>query len=182
MVQETPRVVATPSPIPPLATSLSVPNGIAQVLSTFGNIHDYIQEDGTLDVRWQTEMLARVNLPFPMTLSFDPSKTILSFTCHKLLVPIFGDVFSKLQTGGLQAKVTSFGGCFAFRPQRTGTVLSTHSWGIAIDLNPITNQQGTLGDMDAGVIELFRENGFEWGGEWSGKTKDPMHFQYCTGY
>jgi hypothetical protein len=148
----------------------------------FGNIHNYIQEDGTLDVRWQTEMLARATLPFPLTLSFDPSKTISSFTCHKLLVPAFTGVFSKLQASGIEATVTSFGGCFAFRPQRTGTVLSTHSWGIAIDLNPVTNQQGSAGDMDAKVVEIFRQTGFEWGGDWSRRTRDPMHFQYCTGY
>jgi D-alanyl-D-alanine carboxypeptidase len=65
---------------------------------------------------------------------------------------------------------------------RTNTKPSTHSWGIAIDLNPETNAQGTAGDMDAGVIEIFRGAGFKWGGDWEGGTRDPMHFQFCTGY
>jgi hypothetical protein len=182
MVEQMPRIVATPGAQPTLSVPLSVPNGIGQILSTFGNINNYIQEDGTLDVRWQTEMLARAALPFPLTLSFDSSRTILSFTCHKRLVPVFVDVFSKLQGSRMQTRVTSFGGCFAFRPQRTGTVLSAHSWGIAIDLNPVTNQQGSTGDMDAEVIEIFRQAGFEWGGDWRGGRRDPMHFQYCTGY
>lgn len=103
-------------------------------------------------------------------------------TCHKLLANVFTGVFNRLQTGGLQTKITSFGGCFSFRPQRTGTKLSTHAWGIAIDLNPETNQQGTAGNMDPAVIATFRDSGFEWGGDWQGKTRDPMHFQFCTGY
>ncbi len=78
--------------------------------------------------------------------------------------------------------MASFGGCFAYRPQRTGSKLSTHSWGIAIDLNPATNQQGSDGNMDPKLVEIFRCARFQWGGDWKGKARDPMHFQFCTGY
>jgi D-alanyl-D-alanine carboxypeptidase len=49
-------------------------------------------------------------------------------------------------------------------------------------LNPETNAQGTEGNMDSAVIKIFRDAGFEWGGDWQGKVRDPMHFQFCTGY
>ena len=103
-------------------------------------------------------------------------------TCHRLLATVFTDVFGRLQSAGLQEKITTFGGCFSFRPQRTGTKLSAHAWGIAIDLNPETNAQGTAGNMDPGVVSIFRDAGFEWGGDWLGRSQDPMHFQFCTGY
>jgi hypothetical protein len=90
--------------------------------------------------------------------------------------------FFRIQSAGLQSQITSFGGCFAFRPQRTGAKLSTHAWGIALDLNPESNAQGTAGNMNPGIVAIFKEVGFTWGGEWQGSKRDPMHFQFCTGY
>jgi hypothetical protein len=162
--------------------SITSPNGLEQITATFGDFQKYVQRDGTLDPSWQTQFLSSVALPFPLMLSFDHTKTITHFSCHKLLCGIFADVFAQIVSAGLQAKVTSFGGCFAFRPQRTGKKLSTHCWGIAIDLNSEANQQGSAGDMDAGVVEVFRDAGFEWGGDWVGARRDAMHFQFCTGY
>ena len=168
----------SPAPTAPLAC----PHGLDQIRATFGDIFKYVLPDHTLDLRWQTEFLTRITLPFPLALSWDKSRTVSEMTCHKLIASIFTDVLGRLQSAGLQEKITSFGGCFSFRPQRTGTKLSAHSWGIAIDLNPETNAQGTAGNMDSGVIEIFRDAGFEWGGDWQGRVRDPMHFQFCTGY
>jgi hypothetical protein len=162
--------------------ALAVPHGLDEICATFGDIFGYIAKDHTLEIAWQADFLARITLPFPLTISWDHSQNVSMMTCHNLLASVFTGVFDRLQSGGLQSKITSFGGCFSFRPQRTGTKLSTHAWGIAIDLNPETNPQGTAGNMDPAVIATFRESGFEWGGDWQGKTRDPMHFQFCTGY
>jgi hypothetical protein len=170
--------VSHPDVEPPMA----VPNGLEQILETFGDIYKYVRPDGSLDPRWQVDFLAPVALPFPLVLSWDHSTSISRFLCHKLLTGRFKDIFDRVQAGRLQPKIESYGGCFAFRPKRTNTKLSTHIWGIAIDLNPETNAQGTAGDMDAGVIEIFRGAGFKWGGDWERQTRDPMHFQFCTGY
>jgi D-alanyl-D-alanine carboxypeptidase len=51
-----------------------------------------------------------------------------------------------------------------------------------MNLNPLENVQGTAGNMNLGVVDIFRQPGFQWGGEWQGKSRDPMHFQFCTGY
>lgn len=158
------------------------PHGLDEICDTFGDIFGYIAKDQTLDAGWQSDFLVRVALPFPMTISWDHSQSVTVITCHHLLATAFTNLFGRIQSSGLQNKVTSFGGCFSFRPQRTGTKLSTHAWGIAIDLNPETNQQGSVGDMDPALIAVFREAGFKWGGDWMRKTRDPMHFQFCTGY
>lgn len=158
------------------------PHGLDQIVATFGDIFEYIREDHTLDPRWQAEMLESVSLPFAIPLSWDKSRSVQRITCHKQLAPICTSVFANIQAAGLQSAITSFGGCFSFRPQRTGTKLSTHAWGIAIDLNPETSGQGTAGNMNPDVISIFKEAGFSWGGDWQGKVRDPMHFQFCTGY
>jgi hypothetical protein len=162
--------------------SLTPPHGVEEIIATFGDIHEYVRKDGSLDPRWETEFLTRIALPFPLTLSWDHKQAVKEMTCHKKLSAVFVEVLSKVQANDLQAKIQTFGGCFSFRQQRTGTRLSTHAWGIAIDLNPETNGQGTIGDMDPGVIEIFKDAGFSWGGDWKGKVRDPMHFQFCSGY
>jgi D-alanyl-D-alanine carboxypeptidase len=163
-------------------TVLTPPRGLDQIIATFGDIFAFIQSDHTLTPLWQVDYLARVTLPFALPLSWDISRTVKQFTCHKLLAPMLTSIFEQIQAVNLQRKLTSFGGCFAFRPQRTGTKLSAHAWGIAIDLNPETNQQGTAGNMDPGIVTIFRQAGFEWGGQWQGRRRDPMHFQFCRGY
>ena len=158
------------------------PHGLDEIVTAFGDIYEYIGTDGQLEPRWQIDFLDRVALPFPLRLSWDPSRTITQMTCHRRISGIYASVFAAIQGRGLQTSILTFGGCFAFRPQRTGNKLSAHSWGIAIDLNPASNLQGSAGDMDAVVVEIFRRAGFEWGGSWQGKSRDPMHFQFCTGY
>ncbi|MGH9503222.1 MAG: M15 family metallopeptidase [Terriglobales bacterium] len=169
-------------PVPQTGPPCVTPHGFEAIIDLFGDIREYIGADGQLSGRWQTEFLATAALPFPLRLSWDPARTISQMTCHRRLTGVFATVFQCVQQRGLEARIADFGGCFAFRPQRSGSKLSTHSWGIAIDLNPGSNLQGAEGDMDAGLIKIFRAAGFEWGGDWVGKSRDPMHFQFCTGY
>lgn len=171
------QVLGESLPIP-----LAPPRGLNEICATFGDIFGYISADHTLDPRWQAEQLTTVPLPFPLALSWAPSRQVEHITCHKLLQSPFEYVFATLLRAGLRSKITSFSGCFSFRPKRAGTKLSTHSWGIAVDLNPESNEQGTSGNMDSKVVSVFREAEFTWGGDWVGRECDPMHFQFCTGY
>lgn len=162
--------------------SLVPPRGRDQIIETFGDIFSYIRTDHTLDPEWQLDSLVTIPLPFSLPLSWDPARQVQHMTCHKLLSPVFEEVFRTICSSGLQSQLTSFGGCFSFRPQRNGTRLSSHSWGIAIDLNPESNQQGTPGTMPTVIVAIFHDAGFTWGGEWRERTRDPMHFQFCSGY
>jgi hypothetical protein len=77
---------------------------------------------------------------------------------------------------------------------------SNHAYGHAIDLNPVENPYvgcGLVHDPDSrsyvdrsrlrkgmvtpAVVRAFRSIGWGWGGEWTGATKDYMHFS-TTGH
>src|SRR5438477_8779428 len=97
----------------PTSVSLA-PHGLDQICATFGDVFQYILSDHTLDPRWQSEFLTRVQLPFDLTLSWDKSRTVRQMTCHKLIGEAFSSAFGEVQRAGLQSQLTSFGGCFAF--------------------------------------------------------------------
>jgi hypothetical protein len=158
------------------------PNGLHAITQTFGNIWDYASDDGTPDPKWEADFMSRANFRFPIPLDWDPSKSATGARCHKLIAPLLEAVFADLVAKGLRKSVKTYGGCYNWRMKRGASKPSTHSWGIAIDLNARTNGMGSAGDMDPALVALFESYGFAWGGRWSGANKDPMHFQYCSGY
>lgn len=72
---------------------------------------------------------------------------------------------------------------YNYRGKIGGGGLSTHSWGIAIDINPDRNpyQLGNWGapetDIPPQIIDIFKKYGFQWGGDWAGQ-RDAMHFEW----
>jgi hypothetical protein len=77
---------------------------------------------------------------------------------------------------------------------------SEHAYGEALDLNPVENpyvgcgrtrdrssrryldrSQHRPGMVTPAVVQAFRSIGWGWGGDWSGSTKDYMHFS-ATGH
>lgn len=74
---------------------------------------------------------------------------------------------------------------------------SNHAYGLAIDINPVENpyvgcdrvrdprtrpyldrSRQRKGMVTPAVVRAFRSIGWGWGGEWSGETKDYMHFSH----
>ena len=56
---------------------------------------------------------------------------------------------------------------------------SAHAFGAAIDLNEGANPQGAGGKqyLPPNIAEIAHRWGLTWGGQWSGKSRDPMHFE-----
>jgi hypothetical protein len=57
---------------------------------------------------------------------------------------------------------------------------SEHAFGNAIDINPNQNPQeaGGPSNMPANIRQIAAKYGLIWGGDWSGRSRDPMHFEW----
>ena len=76
----------------------------------------------------------------------------------------------------------NYGGIYAARSIRgQSSHPSTHSWGIAIDLEPEKYPLGSTSRFPDTVVKIFQDAGFFYGGDFKAR-KDPMHFQFCKGY
>jgi hypothetical protein len=86
----------------------------------------------------------RCRLPFPFPLAWDESQRVTSFACHERLAPVMTAVFAEAARHYGEAqfrllRLDQFGGCFNHRPVRGGATLSIHSWGAAVDTDPVNN-------------------------------------------
>lgn len=148
---------------------MAAPHGLDAIKRTFG--------DPTVR-GFEGENIVLFSLPYPLKYG---AINVTRSRCHRRLVPIFTGVLHAIREAGLSEHAAAYGGIYAPRLIRGADRSSTHSWGIAIDLNPAQNALGTKGSMDPRVVARFKEAGFTWGGDFTGR-KDPMHFQYCSGY
>lgn len=101
-----------------------------------------------------------------------------SVKVHKKVQAVFEKVNNEItaaNTGYAFRRV----GTYNWRNKNGGTGLSTHSFGITIDINDDTNPYTTADthDIPPQVAQIFKANGFAWGGDWQPRH-DWMHFQY----
>lgn len=131
--------------------------------------------------------LVKIQLPYPMRLAWDTDTVVNTMMCHKLVSKKFLDVFNEiLDVYGYnkikELGIDLFGGCFNYRKMRGGNSWSTHSWGIAIDLDPARNLLKETSKTARfakpeykAMIDIFYKHGFESLGR--EKNYDWMHFQ-----
>lgn len=129
---------------------------------------------------WESANL--VSVPTPWALYYD-GKRVSGMRVHRKCADSLKRVLSAIwdACGRSQAEIdrigmSKYGGGYNYRPMRTGSSLSMHSYGCAVDFDPARNGLGNPNPaMDPRVIRAFEAEGWEWGGHWS--TKDGMHFQ-----
>lgn len=96
--------------------------------------------------------------------------------CNQDMVTPLSKSFKALIDTGKVKELKTWDGCFNIRKKRGLSSMSMHSWGLAVDVNAFENGLGTTGKLSKGFVKCFTDNGFEWGGNWTGR-KDPMHFE-----
>lgn len=131
--------------------------------------------------------LTVIQLPYRMRIAWDLKTTVTRMQCHKLIAEPILNVFKELLSayGYEELKrlgIDIFGGCYNFRKMRGGNRWSTHSWAIAIDLDPTRNGLKTKKPKAQfskpeyqKMIDIFYANGFI--GLGPEQDRDWMHFQ-----
>ena len=132
---------------------------------------------------------SRAHIAYPLRLSWNLNSTITSFRCHgKIKDAVEGIFKDTLDHYGIAEikwlELDIFGGCLSIRNKRNGHTPSMHSYGIAIDMNPVQNRLGWSSKRamyaqpsydsfwqiveSFGGVSLGREKDFDW-----------MHFQFA---
>lgn len=131
--------------------------------------------------------LVRIDLPYPMRLSWDLNTKVKRVAVHKLVADKFLAVFNDLLNHYgyeklVELQIDVLGGTFNFRKMRGGNDWSRHSWGVAIDLDPTRNLLRETSKTARfarpeykPMIDIFYKHGFvSLGRE---KNMDFMHFE-----
>lgn len=132
--------------------------------------------------------LTVINLPYPMRIAWDKTKTVNKIQCHKLvanqLLSVFNDLLTHYGLSELQRLgIDLFGGCLNVRLMRgSKKTWSRHAWAIAIDLDPSRNQLKWGKDKAQfakpeykSMIDIFYNHGFL--GLGPEQNRDWMHFE-----
>lgn len=111
----------------------------------------------------------------PLTEITGPSGA--AFSVHSDHVDRFSAFLNDLHENGYNVEGQQSSG-FADRSIRGTNRPSLHASGNAIDVNWTRNAEGTRGDIPADLArELARKHGLIWGGDFRGRSADPMHFE-----
>jgi hypothetical protein len=137
-----------------------------------GSLTYQLMPDGgvVVDPKWVADNIVTQSVPI-----------IGRMTCHKAIFPQLIKALTEIQAAGLADKIhpEQYEGCFYPKLIEDTDHLSMHAWGLAFDINTPTNQRLTHGDLDPGVVAIFKKWGFRWGGDWK-DTPDPMHFELAA--
>lgn len=98
-------------------------------------------------------------------------------TCHREAVGPLREAMRTLVDAGEAHVVDAEGyaGCWNPRTQSVGRPLSSHAWGIAVDLNAGELAQGSDAEPPPALVEAMADAGFTNGAGWL--RPDPMHFE-----
>lgn len=182
------------------AEGIARPVGLAQITAAFG--------DPTA-TGWEGRNIERANAPTGRT--FLPNRTYVRV--HRLLQAHFERLFADVATENVWDQMTPSSGTFVCRTkspnqQPCGTPgiqinqLSTHSWGITIDIRAgdyprysaaLKAANAPLRYPPATITRVFQAHGFHWGmwfmdgrldaaGRINLTGADPHHFQFAVGY
>ena len=139
--------------------------------------------NGGVSASWYKENIVFYQPAYPIFFSVNGQR-LTRFAVHKKCLKSFETAFGKVAKLWTPEQIQSrrvniCGGVYGYRLERGGNKLSTHSWGIAIDMDPENNPFPKKWNAKKGInqefVAIMEKHGFWWRGE-DGDI-DPMHFQ-----
>lgn len=164
--------IATPSPGAGPSTDGSAPQQSSQPSGDTKGVGDTSQpsERGSIDYSGITSKLDLVSIT---------AKSGQSAKVNKPYAAAFQGLINDLESRDY--KIKSLGGQAVRANANNPNVLSYHSFGAAIDINPATNANGSRqSDMPEGTNAIAAKYGLGWGRNFR-STPDPMHFSVAQG-
>lgn len=131
--------------------------------------------------------MTNVYLPYTMWMDdIKITKFKMNKDCAESLTRIFNYIWEENDKDIKKIKdqkLDVWSGTWNIRPMRGGHTLSTHSYGLAIDIAAPWNELGKKPGYnkfsftkDSVIVKAFKEEGWIWGGDWESRP-DGMHFQ-----
>ena len=174
-----------------------VPDGLAEIIATYGDPEvKIVNGQWAVNPTWESANMVVIH---------HPMLPLGRLYIHHLAAQPFLKVLERWSArvaAGDPYRVRTIG-CFAPRAQRgsAGLVASTHTWGIAFDVNadanllispcdqsdarrtaiPLIVNGQTRRNIPTEWVSDAAAEGFFWGGAFK-KRFDPMHFQLATGF
>lgn len=144
-------------------------------------------------MKTQAQMIAKFGNPYPNSLAFErkwmeswdipleinlaiPPLPNKMYVNHLLISPL-EDTFRELIASGYHKEIKTYDGCFNVRTKRGSSGISMHAWGFAVDLNAAWNPFRGKVTWSKGFLDVWRNNNWECGADWSPASKDGMHFE-----
>lgn len=199
---------------------------VSYLISDFHNMHfqiDSLNHDVIYQMKkyniWSQECpvpLEELRVLTVTHYNFDAEVSIGEIMVHKQIAQQIVDIFKELferkfpihsikliqefQGNDVLSMEANNSSAFNFRKIANSNKISMHSYGVAIDINPLQNpyirydNQNILSiqpqaskdfldrtnirpGMVEKIVDLFKNHGFDWGGDWT-SLKDYQHFEY----
>jgi len=145
------------------------PVGLDEIIETFGSLDT---------PRFESRYVEPFALPYPL---FYEGVKVTRARCHHLIIENFQQAFEAIKAAGLQDQVKNYSGIYNARTIRGQTAHpSTHSWGIAIDLEAEKYPLGSTRRFPEEIVQIFQAAGF-FTAEISGRARTPCIFSSARG-
>lgn len=130
----------------------------------------------------QSKWITMLDVPagwFPNWTVLDTKVPVTHIACNRDFAAVLRGVFNEIRYQNLTRELKTYDGCFNIRPVRgVPTAISTHAYGLGIDLNAALEPMGrTYTSWTPGFIEAFKKYDVDWGGTFKSRP-DNMHFSF----